>query len=111
MNNTNRFDGPYNAWSEQCFYCRWYQGFNIETMARICKAFPEGIPLAFWNDQERHDQPFPGDNGFQFAPFTPDEIEVRQTQAQVSLTELRKNYAKLPPELYDPTLFTEDELE
>lgn len=45
-----------------CFQCRNYIGdFS-------CHAFPNGIPekLLFLN---KHDSPFPGDNGIQFEPI------------------------------------------
>ncbi len=110
MDESICFDGPYGSWSEQCFYCRWYRSFSAKTMTETCEAFPEGIPLAFWNDQERHDQPHPNDNGIQFAPFTPDEIAAHTAQTQAFHAELREGLAKLPPELRDPPLFTEDDL-
>ena len=39
-----------------------------------CKAFPDGIPEAI-SYGERHDKPYPGDNGIQFEKRPPTERE------------------------------------
>lgn len=57
----------------QCFKrrCRHFIGVKQPdrteaTEVVVCNAFPEGIPevIAFGND--KHIQPFPGDNGIQY---------------------------------------------
>ncbi len=36
------------------------------TMRRVCKAFPDGIPMEIWMGENLHTKPYPGDNGIQF---------------------------------------------
>ncbi len=33
-----------------------------------CKAFPNGIPFDIWTGKNKHDSPYPGDNGITFTP-------------------------------------------
>lgn len=40
-----------------------------------CTAFPDGIPLAIWENDFDHRQPFPGDNGVKFL-LDPDERDT-----------------------------------
>jgi hypothetical protein len=59
-----------------CWACRHLKDIGaitpdgIETGA--CSAFPKGIPLDIFADGADHREPFPGDNGIQFAPITPE---------------------------------------
>lgn len=39
--------------------------------ARICDAFPDGIPLVIWNGDNKHTTPFAGDHGIQFEAKKP----------------------------------------
>lgn len=34
--------------------------------ARVCAAFPKGIPVAIWAGLGKHTRPFHGDHGIQF---------------------------------------------
>lgn len=49
-------------YSPQCLRCTHYQD------GRQCAAF-DVIPLAIWKAETIHDQPYPGDQGIQFAPL------------------------------------------
>lgn len=49
-------------WFKRCALCAHATG--MET----CKAFPEWIPEQIQRGEFDHAQPFPGDNGIQFAP-------------------------------------------
>lgn len=35
-------------------------------LERVCKAFPDGIPVEIWTGKNDHTKPFQGDNGVQF---------------------------------------------
>ena len=38
---------------------------------RVCKAFPNGIPLSIWNGDNDHRKPVKGDHGIRFEPIQP----------------------------------------
>jgi len=112
MGDLLRFDGPYCDFSYQCLQCRHLLTMPIPLTdhAPTCTAFPQGIPLDLWDTEHDHTMPYAGDNGILFTPFTPDEIATRTARARAFHAELREGLAKLPPELRDPPLFTEDDL-
>lgn len=48
--------------SPTCALCRhWLVG------TRTCLAYPDGIPDEVWSGRNDHREPYPGDNGIQFA--------------------------------------------
>lgn len=49
--------------SPVCSYCK-----NL-LQARVCKAFPDGIPDAIWAGQNGHTSPVKGDHGILFDPI------------------------------------------
>jgi hypothetical protein len=70
-------DGPgwdLPIYSKVCIGCRHWRLHD----GRTCDAFPErdSIPLEIWLGDNDHRQPFPGDHGIQFEPYTPEEIRA-----------------------------------
>lgn len=59
-------DGPGSRpWkSETCWDCRHYRG------ARVCSAYPGGIPENVWQTYRGHRSPIDGDNGIQYEQDT-----------------------------------------
>lgn len=55
--------------SDICWNCRNFDGAN--PAARVCAAFPNGIPGEIWNGSNNHQKSFPGDHGIRFEPFAP----------------------------------------
>lgn len=53
--------------SPVCTFCVHFD--ETDVLARLCKAFPNGIPLDIWLGQKNHDEPYPGDNGVRFEHF------------------------------------------
>ena len=63
----------------QCLYCKhWVSPLDrtdddaqADEPTQVCTAYPlpGGIPDAVWRNQADHRQPYPGDNGVQFAPL------------------------------------------
>lgn len=43
-----------------CVTCKW------ATSKTTCQAFPNGIPDRIRTGRDRHDEPYPGDNGIQY---------------------------------------------
>ena len=46
-----------------CTICKYYLS------TKICSAFPDGIPEEILNGKVSHEEPYPGDNGYQFIPI------------------------------------------
>ncbi len=42
-------------------------------VSRLCEAFPDGIPHEIWIGENKHTEPYPGDNGIQFEQYQPDK--------------------------------------
>jgi len=63
-----RLDADANIpiYSQVCAYCRNYR--RDPEQPRTCAAFPDGIPMEIWQGKNPHREPYPGDNGIQFAP-------------------------------------------
>lgn len=53
--------------SPVCSLCKNFDVSNAA--ARQCAAFPDGIPLPIWKAENRHTEPYPGDNGIRFEPI------------------------------------------
>lgn len=53
--------------SDICWDCKNFNG--DDPAARICSAFPKGIPLPIWNGENDHTKNYPGDNGILFTPI------------------------------------------
>jgi len=51
------------ALSSICGRCLHYP---LGTGERVCKAFPDGIPMAIWMGKNDHTMPFEGDHGIRF---------------------------------------------
>jgi hypothetical protein len=46
--------------------CCWCVHYLPEIRDRICKAFPDGIPMEIWMGENDHKQPYKGDHGIMF---------------------------------------------
>jgi len=55
------------VYSPVCSYCRHLQ----PDPGRVCKAFPNGIPLEIWLGLDKHSEALPGDNGIRFERALP----------------------------------------
>jgi hypothetical protein len=53
--------------SEVCTMCKNFNGENPS--ARTCSAFPSGIPLAIWNGENNHTEPYENDGGILFESY------------------------------------------
>ena len=40
--------------------------FDTSSTARICSAFPDGIPVEIWKGENDHTAPYKNDNGIRF---------------------------------------------
>lgn len=50
--------------------CTLCDNFDMSApVARLCTAFPNGIPLAIWKGENNHRTEYPGDNGIHFKPI------------------------------------------
>lgn len=52
----------------------------------VCRAFPKGIPPEIFADGFDHREPFPGDNGIRFTPYS----EAAGAEAVSLLTDLTR---------------------
>lgn len=51
-----------------CYTCKHYRGIDTKSDARVCDAFPEGIPDEIRLYRYDHRLPFPNDNGIRLEP-------------------------------------------
>jgi len=51
------------VYSPVCSFCKH---LVISPKARVCRAFPDGIPLEIWLGLNQHTKPFQGDHGIMF---------------------------------------------
>ncbi len=56
---------PRAVYSPVCTLCE----HSTSMMSRLCKAFPKGIPHEIWIGENKHTEPYPGDNGIQFERY------------------------------------------
>ena len=58
-----------------CYGCRHFiaNAPNEWGWGQFCTAFPQGIPVDILASRADHRQPYPGDEGVQFEPKTPDD--------------------------------------
>lgn len=52
--------------SNVCSRCARYWDASAFSGKHKCEAFPNGIPAAIWMGQNKHTEPYPGDNGLIF---------------------------------------------
>ena len=54
--------------------CSRCDHFDIENpVARLCLAFPKGIPLEIWKGENDHTTEYPGDGGIRFETLKPNK--------------------------------------
>lgn len=51
------------ALSSVCGRCEHY---SLRSGERVCKAFPDEIPMAIWMGENDHTMPYEGDHGIRF---------------------------------------------
>jgi len=51
-------------YSPTCAGCKHFN--YIDPRARVCDAFPDGIPEVIWIGKNDHRKPYPGDHGILF---------------------------------------------
>ncbi len=52
--------------SRVCSDCVHFDALN--PIARLCAAFPDGIPLPIWKGENDHTKSYPGDGGIRYEP-------------------------------------------
>lgn len=52
--------------SPVCSFCKHFNQKSILGQRKTCKAFPKGLPAEIWLGENKHQEPFPGDNGIRF---------------------------------------------
>ena len=60
-----------SLFSPVCSRCIHFKAESVFGKRKTCAAFPiDGIPLEIWVGKNPHTQPFKGDNGIQFQPYS-----------------------------------------
>ena len=67
--------------------CKHYRGVaqldgTEASEVDVCSAFPKGIPPEIATGVNLHTEPYPGDNGIQYAKGSPEEIATSITAYQ-----------------------------
>lgn len=82
------------TWRDVSPVCRHCRHLHFLDGARICDAFPDGIPKPIWNGENDHTKPYPGDHGIQFEALTPEEVEAQRQAAAVKSEQHKQELAE-----------------
>lgn len=58
----DEFEEDISTFSLVCSFCTHL----IDEDLRICRAFPQGIPIEIWHNENSHREPYDGDHNIQF---------------------------------------------
>jgi hypothetical protein len=80
--------------SPVCDFCRNRTTYS----ARICRAFPDGIPLPIWFGEHDHRSAYPGDQGIMFEPLRPEDKEALRAHAARTRARMQEEIDRLRAE-------------
>jgi len=78
---------PSNPFIGPCGSCMWFTGF-AESGEFVCKAFPNGVPLAIAQGKNGHSKAVPGDHGIRFEMYHTDLTEEDSIQIDQEFADL-----------------------